>query len=200
MLRAEIQGKDTAKPIPKRSDSFVDVKVQNQFGDEFNFRSDLIQGRRLIISSMYTVCRGSCPTTNETLQRLRGPLTKLFGKKVTILSFTLDPVMDTVAALREYADSYGASTRSFGNQCDWYFLTSTPEKIESIRKSLGFFDLNQTIDSDLTRHASLYLIGNDDLNRWGTCPSNLRDGLVFEAFRRLLGDTPRERFGIDIRS
>jgi protein SCO1/2 len=199
MIRNKFGSLHAAQPVAKRSDLFADVRVENQFGDAFRFRTDLIQNRRVVLSSMYTVCRGSCPTTNETLQRLRGPLTKLFGKRVTLLSFTLDPVTDTVAALREYSDLYGASDRAQGDQCDWYFLTGTAESIETLRKSLGFFDLDQRIDSDLTRHASLYLIGNDEANRWGTSPSNLRDGLVFETFRRLLGNTSRERFGIDIR-
>lgn len=199
-MRAFFQGVGTAQRIAKRSASYADVPVRNQFGDEFRFRTDLIERRRVIVSSMYTVCRGSCPTTNETLQRLRSPLTKMFGKRVTILSFTLDPITDTVAALREYADLYGASERAEGNQCDWYFLTGTPENISILRKSIGFFDLDQRIDQDLTRHASLYWIGNDEANRWAPCPSGLRDGLVFEAFRRVLGDTPQERFGIDLRS
>lgn len=199
-MKSFFQEAGTAKPVARRSASYADVPVQNQFGDEFRFRTDLIERRRVIISSMYTVCRGSCPTTNETLQRLRAPLTKMFGKRVAILSFTLDPVTDSVAALREYADLYGASERASGNQCDWYFLTATPESIERLRRSIGFFDLDQRVDQDLTRHASLYWIGNDEANRWTSCPSGLRDGLVFEAFRRGLGDTPQERFGIDTRS
>ena len=53
-MRAFFQGVGTAQRIAKRSASYADVPVWNQFGDEFRFRTDLIERRRVIVSSMYT--------------------------------------------------------------------------------------------------------------------------------------------------
>lgn len=68
---------------PKRSDLFANVEVTNQFGSTFCFREDLVRGKAVVINTMYTVCRGSCPGTSETIARLRQPLSKLLGKRVT---------------------------------------------------------------------------------------------------------------------
>jgi hypothetical protein len=70
------------------------------------------------------------------------------------------------------------------------------QETEVLRRSLGFYDLNARIDGDISRHASLLLFGNDRANRWSTSPSQIRDGLIWEPLRRVLGDTPAERFGI----
>ena len=55
---------------------------------------------------------------------------------------------------------------------------------------------NNNSDADISRHASILLIGNDRTDRWATSPAQLREGLIFEPMRRILGTTPRERFGI----
>jgi hypothetical protein len=61
---------------------------------------------------------------------------------------------------------------------------------------LGFYDLDNKIDQDISRHASLLLFGNDVYDRWSTSPTQVRDGLIFEPLRRILGSTLEERFGI----
>jgi len=187
---------DAPPPRARRSDLFADVPVVNQFGQKFNFKADFIKDRAVVINTMFTICRGTCPGTSETLQRLRVPLSKLFGKRVTILSISIDPENDTPAALKEYADAYGASKPAGGNECDWHFLTSTPEHIDTLRRSLGFYDLNVKVDADISRHAALLFFGNDKTDRWATSPSRIREGLIWEPLRRILGTTTQERFGI----
>lgn len=183
-------------PRPRRSDRFADLPVVNQFGRAFQFKRDFIQDRAVIINTMFTVCRGSCPGTGETLQRLRAPLSRLFGKKVTILSLSIDPATDTPQALKAYAGAYDADRPAAGDQCDWHFLTGEPGHMDTLRRSLGFYDLDPKADADISRHASLLLFGNDTTDRWATSPVQIRDGLIFEPLRRILGTTRGERFGI----
>jgi protein SCO1 len=182
--------------LPKRSDLFDNVQVTNQFGDTFRFRDDLIIGKAVIINTMFTVCRGSCPGTSETLERLRQPLSKLFGKRVTILSLSIDPLVDHTQELLDYADNYRAGRRAEKNSCDWFFLNASVTDTESLRRSLGFYDLDEKVDQDISRHAALLLFGNDLHDRWSTSPAQIRDGLIFEPLRRILGTTLEERFGI----
>ena len=181
---------------PKRSDLFANLEVTDQFGSTYHFREDLIRSKSVIINTMFTVCRGSCPGTSETLQRLRQPLSKLFAKRVTILSLSIDPAVDDTRALLEYADNYGAGTKTDGKTCDWYFLNASISDTEELRRSLGFYDLDSKVDQDITRHASFLLFGNDQHDRWSTSPTQIRDGLIFESLRRVLGTTNEERFGI----
>jgi protein SCO1/2 len=52
------------------------------------------------------------------------------NKNVRILSFTVDPKVDTVAQMKRYAVAHGADVKS------WFFLTGTQEKLyELARKS-----------------------------------------------------------------
>lgn len=187
---------DAPAPRARRSDLFANVPVTNQFGEKFRFKEDFITDRAVVINTMFTICRGSCPGTSAKLQRMREPLSKLFGKRVSILSISIDPENDSPTALKEYADDYGASKPAAVTECDWHFLTSTPEHIETLRRSLGFYDLDAKVDADISRHAALLLFGNDKADRWATSPSQIRDGLIWEPLRRILGTTNQERFGI----
>jgi protein SCO1/2 len=181
----------------RRSDLFADTEVTDQFGRRHRFRTDLVRDRAVIINTMFTVCRGSCPGTSETLQRLREPLGRVFGKRVTLLSLSIDPARDNPEVLRKYAGLYGAGEPAPPGQPEWHFLSAGEKETEVLRRSLGFYDLNARIDGDITRHAALLLFGNDRANRWSTSPSQIRDGLIWEPLRRVLGDTPAERFGIE---
>ena len=191
-----ITGKANPMIKQKRSDLFANVEVTNQFGATFKFRDELVRGKAVVINTMYTVCRGSCPGTSETLQRLRQPLSKLFGKRVTILSLSIDPTVDDTRALLDYADNYGAGHSASPKACDWYFLSASVGDTEVLRRSLGFYDLDTKVDQDISRHASFLLFGNDEHDRWSTSPTQIRDGLIFEPLRRILGTTLKERFGI----
>jgi protein SCO1/2 len=183
-------------PRARRSDLFADTVVTDQFGQRHRFLTELIRDRAVVINTMFTVCRGSCPGTSETLQRLREPLGLLFGKRVTLLSLSIDPARDNPEVLQRYADLYGAGKAAGVGQPDWLFLSAGVQETEVLRRSLGFYDLNARIDGDISRHAALLLFGNDRANRWSTSPAQIRDGLIWEPLRRVLGDTPAERFGI----
>lgn len=185
-----------APPRAKRADLFANVVVTNQFGQQFRFLDELVRGRSAVINTTFTICRGTCSGTNALLKRLRAPLSQLFGKRASILTMTIDPVNDTREVLAEYAAQFKAMTPSAPDQCDWHFLTATPDDIEALRRSLGFYDLDRRVDADITRHAAMLLFGNDRTDRWSTSPTQLRDGLIFEPIRRTLGETTQERYGI----
>lgn len=187
-----------SRPRQRRADLFADVPVTDQFGREHHFLTDLVRDRAVIINTMFTVCRGSCPGTSETLERMRLEMKKTFGDRISLISLSIDPVVDTPEALKSYADFYGAGKPADKGTPPWLFLTGTPENVEKLRRSLGFYDLDKKIDSDITRHASLLLFGNDRTDRWATSPASLRDGLLIEPFRRILGETSEERFGVKI--
>ena len=191
-----LAGTDAAPPRARRSDLFADSVVTDQFGRRHRFLADLVRDRAVVINTMFTVCRGSCPGTSEALQRLREPLGRTFGSRVSILSLSIDPATDSPDVLRAYAADYGAGEPPRPGQPPWLFLSAGTTDTEALRRSLGFYDLDDRVDRDITRHAALLLFGNDRANRWSTSPSQIRDGLIWEPLRRVLGDTPEERFGI----
>ena len=145
---------------------------------------------------MYTTCRGSCPGTSATIESLRQELSEVFGKRITFLSFTLEPLIDTPAKLLNYAKMYGAGERK-SELCDWQFLSALPKDWEQLRRSLGFFELDARADSDITQHASILLVGNLTKNRWCRLPSELRKPVLLDSIRRIAGNTIEEQYGVD---
>lgn len=182
-------------PESKISDKYADVPLTNQFGKPLSFRRDFVDGRALIVTSMYTTCRGTCPTTNNTLRRIREALSPLFGKRLSIVSFTLEPKVDTPKVLLNYAKSFGAA-KAKTDLCDWHFVTGQPADIEKLRVSLNFFDLDPRIDRDITQHDSILLFGNSTHDRWAAMPAALREAHLIETIRRIAGFTFEQRYQI----
>lgn len=176
-------------------DGFANVKVVDQFGRSFRFRDSFVDGRALVINSMYTTCRGTCPTTGAILNRLRSDLTKVLGNKVSMISFTLEPEVDTAATLLEYAGQFGANKRNDA-LCDWHFLTGSPESIKELRYSLNFYDLNPILDNDITQHDATLLFGNTKTDRWASLPADIRYEDLVTTIRRVAGFTLAQRFGL----
>lgn len=175
---------------------YPNVEVVNHRGERLRFRDTFIDGRALVISAVYTQCQGSCPGTSFTMERLRDTLGPVFGERLTMVSFTIDPLVDTPAVLGRYAANFGVAGPPARGRPDWQFLTGAPDAIDALRRGLGFFDLNPVVDRDKTRHAAVLLFGNSTSDRWATLPASLRDGLLVETIRRIAGFTWRQRYGI----
>ncbi len=195
----ETEGNDTVEQPSHRlliSDGFANVPVKNQYGKSFRFHDAFVSSNRaLVINSMYTVCKGSCPQTSDVISELRKVLFPVFGHQLVFLSFTLEPEVDDCNALREYAKTFGASVDA-SDACDWHFLTSTPADIERLRKSLGFYDLNPKIDSDVTQHGNSLMIGNPIKDRWSSMVASLPMNQLTSTIRRVAGFTFEQRYGI----
>lgn len=188
---------EASPPRARISDSFPNPELTNQFGETFRFKRDFVDGKRaLIINTMYTTCRGSCPGTSAQLEALRRSLSPIFGKRMAILSLTLEPRIDTPAVLRSYARSFGAD-RPDPEQMDWHFVRTKDSELDPLRRSLGFFDLDPRIDGDITQHASLLLVGNPRTDRWCMVPSELRRAVLIDTVRRTAGFTFHQRYGIE---
>jgi len=187
---------EVPNPELKIADTFPNLELTNQFGEQVRLREDFVnQGTALIINTMYSTCRGSCPGTSAMIESLRKDLSPVFGKRLTFLSFTLEPHVDTPEVLRDYAQMFGAG-RPKPKLSDWHFLTAPAETIQILRKTLGFFDLDPNVDQDITQHASLLLVGNPATDRWCMLPAELRKSTLKESIRRLVGVTFEERYGI----
>ena len=185
----------TETPRLRISDRFADVTLINQFRQPVRFRREILNGRAVILNTMYTVCRGSCPGTSAKLMELRDELAPVFGRSLVMASISIDPLNDSPAALLDYAGGYGAD-RPREDRCDWHFLTGSAVDIDALRRSLGFFDLDPAVDRDPSRHAALLLFGNPRADRWAALPSALRTPLLTEAIRRACGTTFEQRYGI----
>jgi protein SCO1/2 len=154
--------------------------LRTQDNKPVRFYDDLIKGKTVVISFMFTSCKAICPMTNANLLKVQKALGDHVGRDVFFYSLSLDPKADTPAVLSKYA-------RSIGAKPGWTFLTGKPEDLESLRRTLGLFDPDPKVDADKTQHGALIVYGNDTTGRWSVLPSLGNAERIANAVLRLLG-------------
>ena len=89
-----------------------------------------VKGKVFVAEYFFTTCGTICPIMNVQMQRVH----KAFqaNNNVRILSFTVDPKVDTVAQMNRYAVAHGADAKS------WFFLTGTQEKLYALARKSFF--------------------------------------------------------------
>jgi len=132
---------------------FGDVKLVNQDGQEVRLYTDLMQGKTVVINAMFATCTGACPVMSGTMAKIQDHLGDRVGKDVRLISITVDPVNDTPAKLKEYANRFHAKP-------GWQLLTGSKENVEAALRKLGQWT------EDPSNHQTLFLIGNDRTGLW----------------------------------
>lgn len=132
---------------------FTDVVLVDQDGEELRLFSDLMEGKVVIISVVFTSCDGVCPVTMGNLVKIQNWLGPRLGKDVNILTLTVDRETDTPERLQQYA-------RKFKTKPGWYFLTGTPENLDFALRKLGLWVQNKE------GHSAIFLIGNVATGLW----------------------------------
>jgi protein SCO1 len=145
------RGTATSTANPAR-EYFTDTVLLDQHGRSHQFYSDLIAGRIVIINEIFTGCRSSCPLIMARLAELQDMLGPRM-EQVSILSISVDPVIDTPQTLLAYAETFKA-------RGGWYFLTGEPDAIRTVLRRLG--DRSSTPDD----HGDVVVIGNDASGTW----------------------------------
>lgn len=99
----------------------------NQVGDTVRTRD--LDGTVWVVSFIFTNCTGVCPLITARMALLRDSLASagLLGRKVRLVSITVDPARDTPEVLARYAETFGGSPPD-----EWAFLTGTPP--EAVRQ------------------------------------------------------------------
>lgn len=103
--------------------SFVD-----QDGDTVTKKD--MQGKVAVIEYFYTTCKSICPVMNENMDKVYQAFRN--SNDVIILSHTVDPLRDSVAALKAYSMKFNADPRI------WKFLTGDKKALyDQARYSYG---------------------------------------------------------------
>jgi protein SCO1/2 len=106
-----------------------------------------VAGRVYVASFFYTTCRQLCPTVRAGLARVRDTFRDDTG--VAILSHTVAPEADRVAALAHYARLNGVAAPG------WRLLTGTRAEIERLARERYFVEL---ADGSLAHTEALVLV------------------------------------------
>ena len=145
---------------------FPNVALQTDDGETVRFYDDLIKGKSVIISFMYTSCTSVCPLTTKNLMAVQRALGDRVGTDVFLYGITLDPAHDTPTVLKRFA-------RAIGAQPGFTFVTGTQADIDLVRHKLGVYDPDPVIDADKSQHGALFVYGNEATGKWQAIPSML---------------------------
>jgi len=83
--------------------------------------NDDVKGKICVVEYFFATCKGMCPRMNENMEKVY----KAFrgNRNVLILSHTVDPIKDTVQALKAY------SLRFDADPTQWMFLTGDKKQL-----------------------------------------------------------------------
>jgi cytochrome oxidase Cu insertion factor (SCO1/SenC/PrrC family) len=100
--------------------------LTDQSGSRFS--SADLGGRVALANFIYTSCTDTCPLLSATMGQVQEQLKAegLFGSKVALLSFSLDPDRDTPPALMAYGERFGV------DRSGWKMLTGETELLAQI--------------------------------------------------------------------
>ena len=101
---------------------------QNQ--DNKTITQKEIEGKVFVAEYFFTTCQSICPIMNDQMQRVQKEFKG--NSKVKILSFTVDPEVDTVEQMKRYAQKQMAISGQ------WHFLTGKKEDLYSLARKSFF--------------------------------------------------------------
>jgi protein SCO1 len=127
-----------------------DTKVFDQHGRTVHFYSDLVRGRVVAINFIFTTCKGVCPPMGLTFRKLEAAMN---GRRIRLISVSVDPVNDTAERLKAWAEQFGAGP-------DWTLVSGTKQDIDGLLRSLGVFS------ADKANHSPFVLLGNESAGNW----------------------------------
>ena len=137
-------------------DYFPNVELTTQHGDRVHFY-DLIKGRTVAIELIYTTCQFACPLETARLAQVQKLLGSRMGKDIFFYSISIDPVHDTPAVMKAFAEKFQAGP-------GWTFLTGKPEDVERLSRKLGLYSTPNPANKD--GHTPAVLIGNEATGQW----------------------------------
>jgi protein SCO1 len=139
--------------LRRGADYFTNLPVVNQDGKPLKFYDDLIKGKIVIISFIYTSCTDICPLTTARMAQIEDKLGDIVGKDIFIISMTVDPETDTPKKLKAYS-------KAFDTGPGWTFVTGGAAEIRAINYKLG------ERSRKLSEHRNEIVLGNDATGEW----------------------------------
>lgn len=127
-----------------------DVPLTDQDGKPVRFYTDLVKGRVVAVSFIFTSCTTICPPIGASFGRLEKLVA---GKGVHLISVSIDPANDTPERLKAWSRKFGAGP-------NWTLVTGDRDQVTRLLKALGAFTANAG------DHSPLVLLGNERSHRW----------------------------------
>ncbi len=165
-------------PAGPRDGYFPNVILTTHDNEKARFYDDLVRGKTVMFSFMYTTCDGRCPLYTSNLVKVQRLLRDKVGRSIFMYSITLDPLVDTPKVLNRYVEDHDIGA-------GWTFLTGKPNDIETLRRRLGFVEADPELDRQKSSHLGLIRYGNEALDRWSACPAMTNPSEIVRSLARM---------------
>ena len=140
-------------PAPLAASSKLpDAVLLDEEGREVRF-ADLVGGRRVAVSFIFTTCTTICPPIGANFARLQRELAERQVSGVGLLSVSVDPRTDTPERLKAWRERVGGTA-------GWTLLTGPKPRVDGLLRALGVFTANPL------EHAPVILVGDGSTGRW----------------------------------
>lgn len=163
----------------KARNFFTDLEVINQDGEKLRFYTDVIKGKVVLISFIFTACQDACPIVAQKLIQTRALMVDSIKDDVWFVSISVDSANDTAEDMKEFARQQGA------DESRWLFLTGDKKNLDTIIYKLGQFT------EDINAHSTMMLAGNAITRHWTrVLPMTPPSGIALQ-MRNLVEESPR---------
>jgi protein SCO1/2 len=162
------------KPAPAQK-YFGSAVLTDQNGEKLRLYDDLLKGKVVVVNAFFSSCQGVCSVIMPKLAELQAVAGDRLGKDVSFLSISVDPLTDTPAKLKIYAQGLHAKP-------GWHFLTGDREAVE---QALGKFGQYVEVRED---HSNLLIMGNDRTGLWKKVLGLAQNEDIAASFRSVLDD------------
>ena len=141
-----------------------DFKMKNQLGQTVSWKD--LEGKIVVADFFFTRCPSICPQMTRNMKRLQDAVKKnnKVGPRdadfVQFISFTVDPLHDSVPELKKFADRFQI------NPNNWWLLTGDKKEIYDLALKGMMLGINETeVDTSFIHPQSFVLIDKDRVLR-----------------------------------
>lgn len=138
--------------------NFNEIALVDQ--DNHSFQITKLAGTVTLYNFIFTHCSNVCPIQTKQLSEIQKSLSADTRKHVQFVSVSLDPLNDTPAVIKAFAQKHGVDFKG------WSFVTGKPQDIQKLSDKLGLYDKRKEAEQkDIKRpdgHMThLWLVNSD---------------------------------------
>jgi len=148
------------------------VNLVRDDGRTVDLKSELDDGRPVVLTFIYTTCTSICPVISQTLSQLQGELGNE-RDRVHIVSISIDPEHDTPPRLKEYAARFGAGP-------EWQHYTGAMSASVAAQKAFNVFH------EDKMNHSPVVLLRAAPGKPWLRIEGFATADELLQAYQRML--------------
>ena len=160
-------------------------KLVNQLGDTVT--SDDLKGYVYVTDFFFTSCQTICPKLSNRLSKMQTNYKD--EQRIKFVSITVDPLHDSVAVLKKYAEQFGAVPTK------WWFLTGARDSIYKLGEKGFYLSVVDTSDGErnFTHDGHLVLVDGTGMIRgyYGVLDDSTQMDSLYNNIERLLIEKPK---------